>query len=322
MYSILSRLYIPRTTELLRARRFRATAATLVLIYAGFALAALSVQGQTEPSHPRGKGLWRSRVLPTPAPLPLPDNLHIPAYQPGPNPFRDGETLIYQASWLGVPAAEARVVIGRNKLHPEWWTGVMWLNTSEVADLVYPMRDVFKENFDSTSLRPNDITIVQHEKERLDQWRVTFDHADRLVTAIKTSRHGKVTTRRFSGGDPFGPFSGVMMALSQPLKPGDDLTMDVFSGGNRYVFSFKVIDRERLTTALGTFDTLKIEPWVLWLSEGSFRSQSRETTIWVTDDARHLPLRISSEVFFGDVYADLIQVTGGPPDPAAGKQAK
>jgi len=320
VYSILSRRYIPRTTQLSRARRFGAAATSLFLICAGLAIAAVCVEAQSEPSHPRGKGRLRSRVLPTPAPLPLPDNLNIPVYKPGPNPFRDGETLIYRASWLGVPAADARIVIGQSKTHPEWWTGVMWLNTSEEVDLVYPMRDVFKENFDRTSLRPNDITIVQHEKQRLDQWHVTFDRADHLVTAIKINRHGKVTTRRFSGGDPLGPFSGVMMALSQPLKPGDSVTTDVFSGGNRYVFMFKVIDRERVTTGLGTFDTVKIEPWVLWLSEGSFRSQSRETTIWVTDDARHLPVRISSSVFFGDVYADLIQVTGGPPDPTAGKQ--
>jgi hypothetical protein len=257
--------------------------------------------------------------MPTPAPLPLPSNLEIPVYKPGPNPFRDGETLLFRASWMGVPAADAKVLISHNKLHPEWWTGVMWLNTSAVVDIVYRMRDVFRENFDYTSWRPHDITIVQHEKQRLDNWQVSFDHSDNIVTAIKTSRHGKITTRRFSGGDPLGPFSGVMMALSQPLKPGDSPTFDVFSGGNRYVFMFKVTGRERITTALGTFDTVKIEPWVVWLSEGSFRSQSRESTIWVTDDARHLPIRVSSAVFFGNVYADLIEVKGGPSLKAAGK---
>ena len=155
----------------------------------------------------------------------------------------------------------ARVLIARNKQHPQWWTGVMWLDTSPVVDIVYRMRDVFRENFDYVSLQPNDISIIQHEKERLDQWRGTSDYTDRLVTAIKTSRHGKITTRRFSGGDPLVPFSAVMMALSQPLKPGDSPTFDVFSGGNRYVFMFKVIGRERITTALGTFNTLKIQPW-------------------------------------------------------------
>jgi hypothetical protein len=263
-----------------------------------------------DPAHPR---------VPTlPVPLLLPGNLHIPTYAPGPIPFRSGETLVYRASWMGVPAADARVLIVHNKLNPQWWTGIMTLNTSDVVDVAYRMRDVFRENFDFTSLRPNDISILQHEKQRLDQWRVNFDHDQRLVTAVKTSRHGKITTRRFGGGDPLGPFSGAMMALSQPLRLGESLTFDVFSGGNRYVFAFRVLARERITTALGTFDTLKIQPWVLWLSEGSFRSQTRETTIWVTDDARHLPVRIEASVFFGDVYADLIEIDGAPPPASVG----
>ena len=66
----------------------------------------------------------------------------------------------------------------------------MWLDTSPVVDVVYRMRDVFRENFDYPSLRPNDIYIVQHENQRLDQWRVNFDPKQRLVTAVKTSRHG------------------------------------------------------------------------------------------------------------------------------------
>jgi len=291
------------------------------MVCATVAIATMVVEAQTDPPSRTVTAARPARILPTPAPLPLPANLHVPVYKPGQIPFRDGETLLYRASWLGVPAADARVLIARNKQHPQWWTGVMWLDTSPVVDIVYRMRDVFRENFDYVSLQPNDISIIQHEKERLDQWRVTFDHTDRLVTAIKTSRHGKITTRRFSGGDPLGPFSAVMMALSQPLKPGDSPTFDVFSGGNRYVFMFKVIGRERITTALGTFNTLKIEPWVLWLSEGSFRSQSRETTVWVTDDARHLPVRISSDVFFGEVYADLIEISQSPASAAASKQA-
>jgi uncharacterized protein DUF3108 len=322
MYSISNRHDIPhparpRSSRL--RRRFGATATTLGTICLALAMAALCARGQQPADHPYtpARAPAHPTMAPTPAPLPLPGNLHIPAYAPGRLPFRSGETLVYRASWLGVPAADARILIMHNKLKPQWWTGVMTLNTSEVVDVVYRMRDVFSENFDYTTLRPNDIYILQHEKKRLDQWRVNFDHAQRLVTAVKTSRHGKVTTRRFSGGDPLGPFSGAMMALSQPLRPGQSLTFDVFSGGNRYVFAFKVVARERITTALGTFDTLKIEPWVLWLSEESFRRETRATTVWVTDDARHLPVRIAAEVFFGSVYADLIEVTGAPPPASA-----
>jgi hypothetical protein len=184
----------------------------------------------------------------------------------------------------------------------------MWITSSPVVDLVYRMRDYFREDFWRDTYRPDNIYIEQHENKRFDRWNTTFDQHDHLVVAIKHSRKGKVTIRKFSGGDPLGPFSGAMMALSQPLKPGDDLTFDVFSGGNRYVFAFKVIDRERITTALGTFDTLKIEPSVIWLSQGSFRSQARQTTIWVTDDGRHLPVRLAADVYFGSIYCDLVKI--------------
>jgi hypothetical protein len=58
-----------------------------------------------------------------PAPIPLPSDLDIPRYDPGPAPFRDGETLVYEASWVGIPAAEARIVLLKNEHDGRSWTG-------------------------------------------------------------------------------------------------------------------------------------------------------------------------------------------------------
>ena len=263
-------------------------------------------------AQPDGRARRRPHPARTPKPLALPADLKIPRYAPGPPPFRTGETLVYDASWVGIPAAEARFTLTRNKAHPEWWTGQMWITSSKPVDLLYRMRDYFREDFLHDSLVPNDIYIFQHEKQRQDVWRVSFDHDAHSVTSVKTNKEGRTWIRRFSGGDPFGPFSGAMIALSQPLRVGQTYTFDVFSGGNRYVFDFAVQGRERITTALGSFDTLRIEPSVVWLSEGDFRSQTRETTLWVTDDKRHLPVRIESAVFIGDVRADLVQAINTP----------
>lgn len=265
----------------------------------------------------------QAHAKPSPTPLPLPENLKIPSYTPGPPTFHDGETLFYDATWLGAPAASARVIVSRNRTHPDWWRGEMWITSSAVVDLAYHMRDYFREDFWRDSYRPDNIYIQQHENKRFDEWHTTFDNQDHLVTAIKRNRRGETTERMFSGGDPLGPFSGAMMALSQPLKVGDNLTFDVFSGGNRYVFAFDVVGREQITTELGTFKTLKIEPSVVWLSQGSFRSQAQQTTIWVTDDGRHLPVRMAADVFFGYIYVDLVKVeakgskTSGASQPAA-----
>ncbi len=255
------------------------------------------------------------------APVPLPANLDIPSYKAGPLPFHDGETLVYQGSWMKLAAAESRVTIHRDRKDPRKWVGEMWINSGKLVDVLYRMRDYIREDFTDGSLQPNDMYILQHENKRIDEWRVSFDHEDHLVTATRHNREGRTWVRRFSKGDPFGPFSGAMMALSQPLKVGQMLTFDVFSGGNRYVFSFPVTGRERITTPLGTFDTLRIEPSVLWLSQGEFRKQARATTIWVTDDGRHLPVRIESAAYIGNVRADLVQVIGAPQTPTKAQSA-
>jgi hypothetical protein len=251
----------------------------------------------------------------TPAPIALPPNLVIPRYPQGPEPFRDGDTLVYQASWEGIVAADARITLARNRAHPEWWTGQMWINSSALVDEFYRMRDYFRENFDYKTWRPDNIFIVQHEKSRQDVWRGTFDHQSDLVTAVKTNKVGRTWIRRFTGGAPWGPFSGAMMALAQPLEPGQTYTFDVFTGGNRYVCAFAVLKREPITIGLGAFNALRIEPSMVWLSEGSFRSEATSATIWVTDDARHLPLRIESAVFIGAVRADLIRIDHPPTRP-------
>ena len=273
----------------------------------------LALTAAPEPSAPGTKPKLRHRLRDPRAPIPLPSNLAIPRYTPGPPPFDCGETLVYSASWEGIPAAEARISVAYPKVNPDHWTGQMTINTSKVVDPLYRMRDFFRENFDRNSLQPDDIYIVQHEKSRLDEWRGSFDHDAHLFTAVKTNRAGRTWIRRFSGGDPWGPFSGAMLALSQPLTIGQRYVYDLFSGGNRYVLAFTVVRRERITTALGTFDSLRIEPEVVWLSEGSFRNDATSTTVWVTADRHHLPLRIESAVYIGSVRADHTRVIGASP---------
>jgi hypothetical protein len=254
----------------------------------------------------------RSRVIRPHPPISLPPGLDIPHYPRGPSPFLSGETLVYDATWEGVPAAEVRIVLVRPMLRQDSWIGQMWLNSGKIVDPLYRMRDYFREDFSYETWRPSDILILQHENRRQDEWRVTFSDGGHAVTSVKKNRDGRTWTRKSAGGEPWGPFSGAMMALSQPLAPGETRIFDVFSGGNRYVFAFKVIRREHLVTALGSFDTLRIEPSLVWLSEGSFRSQASATTVWVTDDARHLPVRIESAVYIGAVRADLMRMTNGP----------
>jgi hypothetical protein len=245
-------------------------------------------------------------------PLPLPPDLPIPHYNPGPPPFRNGETLVYAASWMGIPAAQATIIVARDRAQPSAWSGRLWINTSRAVDVLYRMRDYVDESFSRDSLRPAAMHILQHEKQRRDVWSVTFDDDAHVVTSEKKNAEGRTWIRKFSGGQPWGPFSGAMLALSLPLTVGETYTFDVFSGGNRYVVAFDVQKRESIETPLGTFRALRIVPTVLWLSQGKFRNQVSETVVWVSDDASHLPLRVEAASYIGSIRIDLAQVQHGP----------
>jgi hypothetical protein len=248
-----------------------------------------------------------------PAPIPLPSGLTIPHYYPGPPPFQSGETLVYQASWIGIPAAQARIVILKNAAtdRPSW-TGKLWLRSSAAVDLLYRMRDYVYEDFNSDDLRPREMHILQQEKQRRDVWSVKFDDREHLVISAKRNAQGRMWLREFTGGEPWGPFSGAMLALSLPLRVGETYTFDVFSGGNRYVLAFNVDRQEFITTSLGKVRALRIVPSVLWLSQGKFRNQVTQMLVWVSDDERHLPLRIQAAAFVGSIQIDLVQVLKGP----------
>jgi hypothetical protein len=174
------------------------------------------------------------------------------------------------------------------------------------------MRDYLYEDFNRDNLRPRQIHIFQHEKRRRDEWYIRFDDHEHLVTSAKRNAQGRTWVREFSGGQPWGPFSGAMLALSLPLNVSETYTFDVFSGGNRYVLAFSVDRRESITTALGTLPALRIIPSVVWLSEGKFRHQVSQMVVWVADDEQHLPLRIEASAFVGSIRIDLAQVVNDP----------
>lgn len=233
----------------------------------------------------------------------LPEGMRIPQYAPGAIPFGDGTQLVYRASWLGIPAAEARVELHRER--KRLWRGEAWLSTSKAVDILYRARAYLREDFSRSSLAPAGFYIAQRENQRRNEYVASFDRKAGLVTIVKRNKRGSQTTY-FRSEDPLGPISGAMMALSQPLAVGDDFTFDVFCGRNRYVIEFKIVRHERLNTPLGEFDALRIAPSMLYLSDSDSRHEARDATVWVSADSRHLPLRLEAAAFIGTIRVDLI----------------
>ena len=272
---------------------------------------AAGASASSLPAEPAPAHKHKHRHLPTPAPTPMalpPDiKAKVPAYKPGPIPFHDGEQLIYQASWVGIPAAQARLEFHQQeKQDRQRWLGEIWIETNPFADLFYKMRDYMKESMAADSLHTSGVYLVQDERSRLNYYDVTIDRPAQMVTMTKKNHKG-TQSKEYIASDPWGPISGAMMALTQDFAPGKTYAFDVFSGSQRYVFAFVVDKRETIHLDLGDFDAWKIVPNVWYVSDGELRSEARNTVLWISADRRHLPLRIQAQAYIGYVRADLIE---------------
>ncbi len=279
--------------------RFWSAGAILLSIAIGFVRPVAAVDAHSQPD--------------ARAPLPLPDGIKIPAYQPGPIPFHQGEQLVYRVSWIGIPAAEASIILRGEAGDPRTWSGEASISTSRLVDVFYRMRANMREEFDGNSLAPRDIHMTQRENQRTNEYRISFDRQAGLVTSVRRNKKGS-DTARFVAGDPMGPISGTIMALSQPLTIGQKLIFDVFGGRNRYVIEFAVVRRERIQTAIGAIDAIRVVPRLVYVSDEDSRRKARETTIWISADDRRLPLRIEAAAFIGKLRIDLIRVVDTSPE--------
>jgi hypothetical protein len=109
--------------------------------------------------------------------------------------------------------------------------------------------------------------------------------------------------------DVVDPVTAVFHARASDAQPGDSLWHDVWTGEVRYLVRLDIVARETVDVPAGRFAALRVVPH-LWRIEGrpAPDTRLRRATIWVTDDARHVPLRIRSKVFVGSVSVDLVRL--------------
>ena len=67
------------------------------------------------------------------------------------------------------------------------------------------------------------------------------------------------------------------------------------------------ISQEEIKTKMGTFNAIKIVPLLI---EGTIFNGGEKMTVWVSDDANHIPLRVDSPILVGSIKVDLVDFFG------------
>jgi len=142
---------------------------------------------------------------------------------------------------------------------------------------------------------------------------VTFD-SEQGVALVEDR---KIQPARFEAERcPLDVLSALFVARARGVPDGGELDLPVFDNGKHYRLGVRFLQRERLDLpppfGAGT-PTVVVEP-LLVEGTGLFVNEGR-LKIWLTDDARRIPVRMRSRVPIGSVSADLESYE--PPAPAA-----
>jgi hypothetical protein len=216
-----------------------------------------------------------------------------------PVPFAAGETLSYDISWsmgyLTAGTATLRVV----DKHPSYGSLAYYIvgegrPTPMLAKLyaLYSRADSLLDAYTLTSQRGS---VYSNENGRTRMKSLQFNPDGRTALfEMQTSTNMKKDIA--VPGRSQDALSALFALRAMSLAPGVTIKMPVCISDVVYYMSATVGARENVTTGLGTQPALRITPMV---TDAAGRSVSRPLSLWLSDDARKLPLRLQADLPVG-----------------------
>ena len=215
------------------------------------------------------------------------------------------ERLEFELSYTGITAGRAvqEVKLVNNE--------IQIVSTARSADWLrffFPVDDriesfLISDTPDQLIGTPRLYLERKHEGKTITNREARFDRQNLEVTTIDHRNNNEkkhvITTRTYDTLSSFFYFRTV------PLQVGNSYYIDIYDCKRLWNTEVKVLRREELTTALGRFKTIVIQP--LLKSEGIF-ARTGDMLIWLTDDERRIPVQMKSKVIVGSITATL---TGG-----------
>jgi hypothetical protein len=226
-----------------------------------------------------------------------------------PLPYGQGENLDYVIRWGAITGGYSQLAIQGVDLigaHPVYHI-VSQAHSTGLVDKFYRVNDRNESwiSMDTPySLRYQ--KQIQEGKYRvqevvdLDQDTHQFhEHEDRLDKNSHDQKDGPIPPNVL---DILG---SLYYVRTLPLAVGASYTIDVHSGDKTWPLMVKVLKRERIKVKAGKFDCFKVQP--LLREPGVFVSKGKKLEVWLTADARRIPVLMRSEIFIGHVSAELVR---------------
>lgn len=169
-------------------------------------------------------------------------------------------------------------------------------------DWFYKVRDEYVTYMDKESLSPRRYQKQQEEGSYKDKDQVEFDQKNKKLKGTK----GELDMPQYTQDIVSLAYYARCTPVSK-LITGATFPIDFYLDGKIYHISLKVLGREEIKTEVGRFKAIKIRPQVI--ADRVFKDEE-SMTLWVSDDANLLPLRIQADLLVGSIKVDISKYSG------------
>jgi hypothetical protein len=217
--------------------------------------------------------------------------------------FQAGESITYRVYYtlagVYIAAGEATFVCGLEDLNGKSVYHITGEGkTYSFYDNFFRVRDKYESFIDTSDLQPLKFIRNINEGSYKKYENISFN---------------KVTNTAITNSGVYKTPDCIQDVLSSmyyarnidfnKLNPDDKIPFNMFLDNQVYHLYIRFIGKEVIKTKYGKFRAIKFKPLLL---KGSIFEGGEKMTVWVSDDANHIPVRVESPISVGSVKVDMM----------------
>lgn len=236
-------------------------------------------------------------------------------------PFKAGESLVYEGKFSklllrGIEVADLSFTVENISNSKNYLVKAEAKSKGTLAKL---FGLDFNENIQSIVSGEN-FAILNTAKrdeqgDRVRESEAVFDYDTKKVIYVETDpRDAARPPRRVASPiqtDTQDLISGIYSIRRLPLAVGKTFELNISDSGLVYKIPVRVTAREKQNSVLGKIWCFRVEPEVF--GENRLIEKDGSAVLWITDDARRLPVRAQFDLDIGKLEVKLKQINYKPP---------
>jgi len=218
--------------------------------------------------------------------------------------FTLGERLVYDVGYSFITAGEAVFSIPSvETIHErECYQVLFTVNSTPTFSFFYKVDDRYETLLDTKGIFPWRFTQRIREGKYKNDFSADFDQ----LGNVAITKNGSYAVPPYVHDVVSAMFYVRTLDYSKS-RPGERIILQNFFKDTTYQLAVKFLGYQQISVDAGTFNCVLVEPLIM--EGGLFKSEGR-IIIWMTNDERKIPVKVSTKVVVGTIDAELREYTG------------